>query len=230
VSDYYEFLQINPKAEVGTIHRVYRFMAGRFHPDNPETGDPEKFLLLNRIYDVLSDPAKRADYDASRQTQEPEADPIFELSAFVNGIEGEVNRRIGILALLYNKRRKSSRDPAISLWDLEQKMAMPREYLDFATWYLKNKGYITIADNSDFTLTALGVDYVEENADKNPILNRLLTSGAPTTTNFNGKYKNERKGNEEQFRLGPGAAKDQEEGLGEATPEVRGSGMPRESN
>ena len=39
--DYYEFLQISPNAEPETIHRVYRFLAGRYHPDNPDTGDPE---------------------------------------------------------------------------------------------------------------------------------------------------------------------------------------------
>ena len=29
-TDYYEYLQISPKAEPATIHRVYRFMAARF--------------------------------------------------------------------------------------------------------------------------------------------------------------------------------------------------------
>ena len=32
IPDYYEFLQISPNAEQATIHRVYRFLAGRFHP------------------------------------------------------------------------------------------------------------------------------------------------------------------------------------------------------
>ena len=43
--DYYEFLQISKNAEPDTIHRVYRFLAARFHPDNPESGDEEKFFL-----------------------------------------------------------------------------------------------------------------------------------------------------------------------------------------
>lgn len=41
--DYYEFLQISPSAEADTIHRVYRFLAARFHPDNQDNGDAEKF-------------------------------------------------------------------------------------------------------------------------------------------------------------------------------------------
>ena len=63
--DYYEFLQISPNAEPNTVSRVYRFLAARFHPDIPETGDAEKFVLLKQAYDVLSDPERRAEYDAT---------------------------------------------------------------------------------------------------------------------------------------------------------------------
>src|SRR4030095_4023860 len=105
--DYYEFLQISPKAEVPTIQRIYRFMAARFHPDNPVTGDPEKFLLLKHAYEVLSDPHRPAEYDAKRDNREIRANPIFEMSEFVNGIEGELNRRLGVLSLLYTTRRSN---------------------------------------------------------------------------------------------------------------------------
>jgi hypothetical protein len=54
-------------------------------------------------------------------------------------------------------------------------MGFPRDYLDFTMWYLRSKEYITIADNSDFTITARGVDVVESNREKIPLLNRLLT-------------------------------------------------------
>jgi len=65
IPDYYEFLQISPNAEPATISRVYRFLASRFHPDIPETGDAEKFVLLKQAYDVLSDPERRAGYNAT---------------------------------------------------------------------------------------------------------------------------------------------------------------------
>ena len=52
--DYYEFLQISPQAEPETIHRVYRYLAGRFHPDNPESGDSNLFCMVKSAYDVLS--------------------------------------------------------------------------------------------------------------------------------------------------------------------------------
>jgi curved DNA-binding protein CbpA len=166
-------------------------MASRFHPDNPETGDPEKFLLLNRTYEVLSDPERRAAYDASRDTVEVRTDPIFELREFVNGIEGEMNRRLGVLSLLYNQRRTNPENPRVSLYDLEKRMGWPREYLDFATWYLRNKQLITREDNSDFSLTAEGVDYVESNYSQIPILQKLLESGARTATSSTTRAEDE---------------------------------------
>jgi hypothetical protein len=55
-------------------------------------------------------------------------------------------------------------------------MGFPREYLGFTVWYLKSKQYITVADNSDFTLTAMGVDFVEENAQRNELLASVLNA------------------------------------------------------
>jgi DnaJ domain/PilZ domain len=86
--DYYEVLQVSPNAELETIHRVYRIMAARFHPDNPQTGDTERFLLLNDAFEVLSDAEKRSLYDASRRVGECQPLPAFELKEFVDGIEG----------------------------------------------------------------------------------------------------------------------------------------------
>jgi len=40
--DYYEILQLNQRADQETMDRVYRFLAKRYHPDNQNTGDPEK--------------------------------------------------------------------------------------------------------------------------------------------------------------------------------------------
>jgi curved DNA-binding protein CbpA len=80
VPNYYEFLQISPHAEPDTIHRVYRFLAGRFHPDNPETGNADKFFLLKQAYDILSDPARRANYDATYEKEAPPPDPLRSIS------------------------------------------------------------------------------------------------------------------------------------------------------
>lgn len=172
--DYYDVLQIGPEAETETVHRVYRIMAARFHPDNPKTGDVEKFLLLKQAYEVLSDPDRRGEYDARRRRRDTEPLPIFELKDFVTGVEAEANRRLGVLSLLYNQRRQDPDHPAISLLHLELRMAFPREYLCFTTWFLRAKGLVTAADNQDYVITAEGAEFVEENVAKSEILGQLL--------------------------------------------------------
>jgi curved DNA-binding protein CbpA len=175
--DYYEFLQISPNADADTIHRVYRYLAARLHPDNPESGDAEMFRLLKSAFDTLSNPMRRAEYDAVCRREAMEVKPISNSVDFMDSVEGEMNRRIAVLAVLYFKRRANPRFPEVSLADIERRMGFPRDYLDFTTWYLQKKGYITRADNSDFTLTAEGVDYIETQRGSLPVLNKLLTDG-----------------------------------------------------
>jgi len=175
--DYYEVLQISPNADVETIYRVYRMMATRLHPDNPKTGDVERFLLLRRAYQVLADPKQRARYDTVRLTREAQPLPIFELKDFVHGVEGERNRRLGVLSLLYQRRRLHEERCGISVLDLEKRMAFPREHLNFTLWYLRTKGYVNMEDNSNYAITALGIDYVESKAVTNTVIRELLAGG-----------------------------------------------------
>jgi DnaJ domain len=175
--DYYEVLQISRNADPETIHRVYRIMAARFHPDNPRTGDTERFQLLRKAYHVLSDPGRRGDYDRSYTWTETHTMPIFELKEFVDGIDAEKNRRLGVLSLLYHRRRLSEVQPGISVLDLEQRMGLPREYLNFTMWYLKARGFVRFEDNSDYGLTVDGVDYLEANSVQNTIIRDLLEAG-----------------------------------------------------
>jgi hypothetical protein len=176
--DYYEFLQISPNANVDTIHRVYRFLAARFHPDNRESGDPEMFDIVRTAYEVLSDPKRRAEYDERCKVEPQEVVPLSVSIDFMHDLEGELNRRLGLLALLYHRRRTKPDMPEVPLAELETRMGFPRDYLDFTIWYLARKGYITRADNAQFALTADGVDFVETQREKLPTLNKLLTGGS----------------------------------------------------
>jgi curved DNA-binding protein CbpA len=180
--DYYEFLQISPNADSDTIHRVYRFLAARFHPDNPVSGDPEKFFMLKTAYDVLSDPTRRSEYDVKREVEVTEKTPLSNSVDFMDQFDGELNRRLAVLAVLYYRRRNCPQAPEVSLPEVERQMGFPRDYLDFTMWYLQKKGYITRADNSDFTLTADGVDFVESQRVNIPVLNKMLTSGTTVTS------------------------------------------------
>jgi curved DNA-binding protein len=127
--DYYEFLQISPHADTETIHRVYRYLAARFHPDNPETGDPEKFFLLKSAYDVLSDNDRRSEYDREFDREAPEHSPLSESVDFMDQVQGELNRRLAVLAVLYYRRRSNPFEPKVSLAEIEKRMGFPRDYL-----------------------------------------------------------------------------------------------------
>lgn len=178
--NFYEVLQISPRADLDTIHRVYRIMAGRFHPDNPVSGDHERFIQLQEAYDVLSRPDRRCQYDLALQARESKPMPIFGTRIFVDGIDGEMNRRFGVLALLYQRRRLNQGGLGISVLDLERRMSLPREHLEFTLWYLRMKGYVhVLEDNSDYAITAMGVDHVEQNSSKNKIVRDVLTAAAP---------------------------------------------------
>ena len=43
--DLYELMQLSPNADGDTIHRVYRVLAQRLHPDNRETGNAAEFRV-----------------------------------------------------------------------------------------------------------------------------------------------------------------------------------------
>ncbi|MGB6743920.1 MAG: J domain-containing protein [Terracidiphilus sp.] len=179
--DYYEFLQISPNADTDTIHRVYRFLATRLHPDNPESGDAAMFHLLKTAYDVLSNPERRAEYDVTRRHEPSPPVPLSTEVDFMDSLDGELNRRLAVLAVLYYRRRTNPQMPEVPLAEIEQRMGFPRDYLDFTIWYLVKKNYVSRADNAEFTLSAEGVDFVETQRANLPILNKMLTSGAGTT-------------------------------------------------
>jgi curved DNA-binding protein len=172
--DYYELLQISPNAERETVHRVFRIMAARYHPDNAQTGDAEKFLLLTKAHETLSDPQRRAIYDSRYQDRQAQPIPIFELREFVEGIQGEQNRRMGILCLLYLRRRSNPEDSGVSLLELEILMSFPREHLVFTVWFLREKQYLRMEHNSNYVITAEGIEYVEAGLPSNQILYKLL--------------------------------------------------------
>jgi curved DNA-binding protein len=176
--DYYEVLQVSPNAEMETIHRVFKILAARYHPDNPQTGDKEQFLLLAQAYEALSDPERRAAYDSTYRLKNVEGPmPVFEAKEFFLGVEAEANRRLGILSLLYQRRRLQPDHPGLSLLEFEKMMLFPRELLSFTVWFLKDKKYIEMLHNSDYAITSTGVEFLETRLPSNPILSKLLQAG-----------------------------------------------------
>jgi curved DNA-binding protein len=172
--NYYDLLQINPRAEVETVERVYRILSARYDPKNPVTGDAERFRILTEAYQVLSDPVRRNEYDRWLEASQGAPLSIFLGKEFTDGIDAEAKIRVGVLCLLYAKRRANPDFAALSLLELENLMAFPRERLLFAIWYLRAKRLLMQDDRSSFIITAEGVDFLESQLPTNQILYKIF--------------------------------------------------------
>lgn len=62
-NNYYDLLGVSKNADEKEIKSAYKKAARKYHPDNSETGDEEKFKKLGEAYEVLKDPQKRQLYD-----------------------------------------------------------------------------------------------------------------------------------------------------------------------
>jgi len=70
--DYYELLQVDAAATFDQIHKAYRSLAMRYHPDrNSAPGAASMMSSINEAYSVLSEPSRRKSYDEQRARTRP---------------------------------------------------------------------------------------------------------------------------------------------------------------
>jgi DnaJ-class molecular chaperone len=74
--DHYAVLGVGRDANPQDIHRAYRSLARRYHPDVYGGHDAEpRFRNISAAYEVLHNPAKRALYDAVPARRRASAEP-----------------------------------------------------------------------------------------------------------------------------------------------------------
>lgn len=166
LEDLYEVLQVSPTADSETIHRIYRILAQRYHPDNPETGSATAFQAVLHAYQTLSDAEKRAAYDVSYQASKNLRWEIFEKPTDVEGVQIEKRMRAGVLAALYNLRSRTPESSGMTVRELEDLLGCPREHMEFAMWYLRKKNLVSTASNGRFEITIEGCDAAESAHDE----------------------------------------------------------------
>ncbi len=172
--DYYEVLQVNMSADPETIDRVYRLLAQRFHPDNQQTGDENRFRTLLEAYTVLRDPERRARYDVLHQQRRQDRWRLVSSGAeSENDFEMEQIVRLTVLEALYTKRRVEPSNPGIFWREFEKLIGRPREHLDFTLWFLLQKKFVARDDSSQLVLTVEGAEYLEQSYRSNLQQKRL---------------------------------------------------------
>jgi curved DNA-binding protein CbpA len=160
--DLYETLQVSPRADQETIKRVFRLLAKRFHPDNHDTGDADRFQQVLEAFRVLSDPEQRVRYDVGYEQMRETRWRVFDQESALDDIVADKRVRSSILSLLYTARRNDSNHPGIGVVDLERILGCPEEHIRFHLWYLREKGAIQRLENGMWAITASGVDEVLE--------------------------------------------------------------------
>ena len=101
--DYYQVLQVSRLADTDTIRRIFHVLAQRYHPDNRETGNQDKFRQVVEAHAVLCDPEKRAAHDVLLAGEDKVRFKLFDSLQSTEGVQAEIRKRQGILRLLYAK-------------------------------------------------------------------------------------------------------------------------------
>lgn len=81
--DPYKILGVPRTATSDQIEAAWRVLALKYHPDNKQTGDPEKFMEVQTAVSILRNPEKRQTFDAG-QLRFEDFQPVLEdaLSSF----------------------------------------------------------------------------------------------------------------------------------------------------
>ena len=155
--DYYEVLEISPRANSETIERMFRYFAQRYHPDNSQTGDRSRFDVIVEAHNTLRDPLRRARYDIQYQVQSSARSKLVDE---LNGTKTwqDTDLQSKLLSLLYVKCRQNVRDPGVDNLELERLTRCPAEHLEFHLWYLREKGWIKRTESGRLAITVEGVD------------------------------------------------------------------------
>ncbi|MEO5926335.1 MAG: J domain-containing protein [Bryobacteraceae bacterium] len=160
--DHYEVLGVEYKAQAEAIQIAYSRLADKYNPRTGTFPDAEKFESVNLAYEVLSDPELRADFDKLKGIGE-EDKPKFSGRPFFEAYRRDSHLRVGLLCVLYDRRRSKPFTPALSMRHLEAIFNASTQELNFALWYLKQRELVLADDKSSLQITVSGMDYLENN-------------------------------------------------------------------
>lgn len=162
--DYYRILQVSSDCDAKQLEASYKRLAKEYHPDHSTTADIAKFKELTAAYRRLRNPQRRAEYD--------QANPhLFRVARDMQltgegldhaTVANDAMVHETILLHLYNLRRQNVDGAGAGDWQLIDMLGCSDKNLQFHTWYLKAKGYITINEEGTWEITIAGVEHTIE--------------------------------------------------------------------
>ena len=171
--DYYELLQLSTNADEDTIHRVFRHLAKKHHPDAPGGGDRDRFDRLVEAHATLTDPQRRAAYDAKYERYWNQTWKVASEAADGQALFDDAAIRERMLTLFYVQRRQNMRQPGIGEHEVARLIGSPVEHVEFHVWYLREKGWIQRLESGMLALTAEGVDQIEKQREREAATPRI---------------------------------------------------------
>jgi hypothetical protein len=159
--DYYEFLMVSPSADRQMIEWAARLMLARYDPQKSKTPDEKKCELVKEAFRTLADAKKRAAYDSELSKRQPAA--TFDVKATVTRqdvIEAHQMRQ-AVMQVLYQTVLRQPRDPDVGRTELGRQIGVGTQELEFALWFLREKGMITATQAGSYAITLQGAEWVE---------------------------------------------------------------------
>jgi curved DNA-binding protein CbpA len=185
--DYYDLLQLSPNADDDTIHRVFRHLAKKCHPDAKEGADPDRFRQLALAHAILTDPETRAAYDAKYQEHWNKRWGVAAEASDGSAFTDDRETREKLLSLLYVQRRRDMRSPGLGEYEMARLLQVPVELVEFHIWYLREKGWVQRIETGQLAISANGVDSIEMSRLRLPAERLLSAHGSPPAPD-NGKH------------------------------------------
>ncbi len=160
--DYYELFQLSPNADTETIERMFRHLAKKYHPDNVESANTERFRQIVEAHGTLVDPEARAGYDVKYQEYWDRKWRLASEAGDGSVYSNDHLARKRLLSLLYVQRRRNSKNPGMGDQEMARLLNSPYELVEFHLWYLRAKGWVERLETGLLAITAEGVDRVEQ--------------------------------------------------------------------
>jgi curved DNA-binding protein CbpA len=158
--DYYKIMGVRSDVSLDELGRKFHRLAKRYHPDNPQTGNRDRFDLLVEAHNMLKDQGKRSQYDILYKQIVGTNQSHSSDGTGGDTVGQDVDIQSKLLSVFYNRRRHNIREPGVPEMELERIFGCKIENLEFHLWYLKAKHWIERLENGMFSITVEGIDHV----------------------------------------------------------------------